>query len=226
VVVAYILLLFMFAKWGRKCLRLWKKAPLEPEVVCMMVYFGAALSLLFVASVFFYQMNNSDSLDAVESVYISLLLYFLMALFVVVTTLPGRIARMKLYNSSRMMEERQAFIRYISHEIRTPLNTVFLGMSFIKAEVSTLLEISPEQVEPVIDTIDDMSGSCQVALSILNDLLTFDKLESGKMAVELQDTHPWQFFRDTVKPFTVQTRQKGLTFALSVNGVLGLGDTR
>jgi signal transduction histidine kinase/CheY-like chemotaxis protein len=210
----------LFYRWVKHCLD--KDVRIEPEIICVLVYFFAAILLLFVTSIFFYQ---TEKLYTQGFTYVTLMLYFLMGVLVIVTKLPGRVARMRLEKSSRLMEERQAFIRYISHEIRTPLNTVFLGMTYAKSELEELAPLSPDQVEPIIETVDDMAGSCQTALSILNDLLTFDKIESGKMTLDLDDANCWSFFRDTVKPFVVQARQKSVAISCSPNNARGEGGT-
>ena len=149
--------------------------------------------------------------------------YLQMGFLVFVMVLPGRIVRFKLDGTIRQMKERQAFMRYISHEIRTPLNTVFLGMAFIR---SSLDHKAPEEVssgsadnEVLIETVDDISNSCQTALSILNDLLTFDKIDSGQMKIELEETHPWSYFHQAVKPFSVQARQNNVRLTISCDEI-------
>eukprot|EP01041_Mallomonas_annulata_P010462 gene10462-biopygen5067 len=91
------------------------------------------------------------------------------------------------------------FVRYISHEIRTPLNTVFLGLKLLEKEAA-------ERGGDIrtMTTISDIKESCNVSLEILNELLTFDKLESGLMQLEEEPLSPWDFVRDTVKSFFVQ----------------------
>ena len=67
-------------------------------------------------------------------------------------------------------------MRYISHELRTPLNTAFLGLKLLTDNMKC--SKNPKDIE-TYDTLRDVNLSCQTALDILNDLLSFDKLESG-----------------------------------------------
>ena len=91
------------------------------------------------------------------------------------------------------------FIRYISHEIRTPLNTVFLGLKLLQDDFVR----SNDDVSRV-ETVKDIKESCDIAINILNELLMFDKLESGILKLELKKVSPWTFVNDVIKPFFVQ----------------------
>lgn len=59
------------------------------------------------------------------------------------------------------------------------------------------------------ETIDDISSSCRVALSILNDLLNIDKLESGTLVLERNLEPMLPFVSDAMQAFKLQaTKQK------------------
>ena len=141
--------------------------------------------------------------------------YIQMLYTVTIMTIPGRIARFEVSNVTQSMRERQAFIRYISHEIRTPLNTVFLGLEFVTSTLKHLpLLESQKGMDSIIETINDVYRSCEVAISILNDLLTFDKIDSGKMALEVESINCCSFVTSLVKPFNVNARNKQISFHL------------
>eukprot|EP01041_Mallomonas_annulata_P010909 gene10909-22771_t len=53
-------------------------------------------------------------------------------------------------------------------------------------------------------TIKDIRVSCNVSLDILNDLLTFDKLESGILKLETQFLSPFHFILETINPLEKQ----------------------
>ena len=141
--------------------------------------------------------------------------YIQMFYIVIIMTIPGRIARYEVGNVTRAMKERQAFIRYISHEIRTPLNTVFLGLEFVTAALTRMPRSKGDtSVLPIIDTVSDVFNSCEVAMSILNDLLTFDKMEGGKMTLELEYVNCCRYVSSLAKPFGVNAREKFITFTV------------
>ena len=69
-------------------------------------------------------------------------------------------------------QAKSAFVSNISHEIRTPMNSI-VGMT----EVMLRSEHSPKELE----YLSNIQSSGQALLTIINDVLDFSKMESGKM---------------------------------------------
>ena len=92
------------------------------------------------------------------------------------------------------------FVRYVSHEIRTPLNTTLLGLNLLGSEVTA------GDVEPAVlsDLIQDATGSCMIAIDILNDLLMYEKIDGGLLDLERAETKVWPFVEDVLKVFLIQ----------------------
>ena len=88
------------------------------------------------------------------------------------------------------------FIRYISNGIRNPLNTALLGLKLLQDDMLRMRD-SPERIE----TVHNIRQSCNHATTILDDLLTYDKLESGITEPEMKPMRAWGFIRDCVRPF-------------------------
>jgi signal transduction histidine kinase len=183
----------------------------EIVIVFKVVATFIANSLFSLVAQYFNASNDRDA----SSDCICMYMYIQIIYTMFVMSIPGRISRLEVGFLSRDMKERQAFIRYISHEIRTPLNTVFLGLEYV---TSALKEIPSRKwdtsVEPVIDTVNDIYCSCEIALSILNDLLTFDKMEGGKMTLDLELVNCHSFMTALLKPFNVNARNKNIHFQL------------
>ena len=64
------------------------------------------------------------------------------------------------------------------------------------------------------ETIDDISSSCRVALSILNDLLNIDKLESGTLVLERKLEPMLPFVADAMQAFKLQATKQKVTMEL------------
>jgi signal transduction histidine kinase len=172
---------------------------------------------LIAGTAFYYNAYNDRN---ASSDCICRYIYIQMFYTVIVMTIPGRISRLELNYATRAMKERQAFIRYISHEIRTPLNTVFLGLEFVTSALKKIpTQRGDNSVQPVIDTVDDIYSSCEIAMSILNDLLTFDKMEGGKMNLELEYVNCCDYVGSLAKPFNVNARDKQIAFSLNLQDV-------
>ena len=157
-------------------------------------------------------------------------LYLSLAFFLLALMLPTRISRMEITNEITHMQketqDRQAFIRYVSHEIRTPLNTTFLGLEFINSSLEQLsgrpffkgnraiLPGLAREITPILDTVGDIRSSCEIALGILNELLMFDKMATGKMNLDLEEINARDYFSTVTQPFHVNARQSEVAFTM------------
>ena len=79
---------------------------------------------------------------------------------------------------TRPVRAQSAFLANMSHEIRTPMNGV-LGM----AEVLEESQLTVEQ-QQLVNTV---KSSAEALLTVINDVLDFSKIESGKLELELRD---------------------------------------
>lgn len=93
-------------------------------------------------------------------------------------------------------------MRYISHEMRTPLNTAVLGLNVLINQFNKILKIPLNHI--CMLTAKDIQTSCCVAVEILNDMLLYDKIESGLLALELDSISPWSFIKSIIQPFYIQ----------------------
>ena len=86
--------------------------------------------------------------------------------------------------------------------MRTPLNNVFLGLNVVMKQLEMTFHVPKNH--PSYACLQDIQASCEVAISILNDMLLYDKIESGILALELAKCSPWSFIKNTITPFFVQ----------------------
>ena len=105
-------------------------------------------------------------------------------------------------------------MRYVSHEIRTPLNTVSMGLQVLREEL-TSIGASEERIQ----TLTKIESCCEIAVGILNDLLVFDKLDSGILKLDLESLNVSEFLTETVEPFYLQVLTKKLCFFILFNMV-------
>ena len=78
-----------------------------------------------------------------------------------------------------LIEAKKTYVRYISHELRTPLSAANSGLQMLHAELSATASTNPVDEER-LDTLTDVCSAIQTTVDILNDLLTFEKMDSGK----------------------------------------------
>lgn len=85
------------------------------------------------------------------------------------------------------------FVSVVSHELRTPLTLVKTSLDLLNCEEMGSL---PEQLRPIAKS--GQEGSNRLAL-LIDDLLDFQKLKSGKLDFKLTRVELGQFLRDAVQ---------------------------
>ncbi|KIR40777.1 two-component system sensor protein [Cryptococcus deuterogattii 99/473] len=94
--------------------------------------------------------------------------------------------------SAQVMERRAAdskkrFVSYIFHEVRVPLNTALLAVQNLQGE-NVFEHVQQDQAEMV----DGLVSSLSMMEKVLNDVLSFNRMESGKFA---QARKPFDFHK-------------------------------
>ncbi len=128
--------------------------------------------------------------------------------------------------------------RSISHEIRTPLNTAFMALDLLISSLKQPQPPQPQQQEPIhgnvsttipiqstttqsanstnelLEIAENIKQGCDIALNILNQLLTYDKLNAGMLQLENKQLTISQLLESNMKLFTMHAQQCSITFLL------------
>jgi len=86
-------------------------------------------------------------------------------------------AQRALVEEQRANEARRAFLKYIFHEVRTPLNSLTMGIEIL--ERSNNLDTSDRE------SLLMMKGASDFMCDTLNDVLSMQKIEEGKLELDL-----------------------------------------
>jgi signal transduction histidine kinase len=105
-------------------------------------------------------------------------------------------------------------VRYISHEIRTPLSAASYGLQLLTMD----LRKCPIPDLYAVETYEHLRSvqlSCTTALDILDQTLTYEKLESGILQLDEQPVEVKSFMEECVMQFAAQSRSAQIALTLS-----------
>ncbi len=100
-------------------------------------------------------------------------------------------------------QSKQVFMSTMSHEIRTPLNEV-IGIT------NLLLQGNPR--EDQMDYIKTLKFSGNHLLTLVNDVLDYNKMESGKIVFEQTQFNLSDFLDEIMRSYSFRSKVKNLTF--------------
>ncbi|CAB9511692.1 Hybrid signal transduction histidine kinase K [Seminavis robusta] len=152
-----------------------------------------------------------------------------------------------------VLEIKRRFVRFVSHEIRTPLNTVCMGLELLRSELDAQMDATEEEREKppdnlkevtsaavndggssslrdtlkyMMDLTGDILDNSESAVAILNDLLNYDKIETGSFQLEVGIVPIWELVRKSVSAFDIQARKRNvaLNFTLEQHEVIQNND--
>lgn len=100
------------------------------------------------------------------------------------------------------------FLANMSHEIRTPINAI-IGM-----DEMVLRESSEENI---ITYAHNIKSASQTLLSLVNDILNFSKIESGKMEFVEEDYQLSALLNDVINMVRIRANEKKLNLKITVD---------
>lgn len=123
-------------------------------------------------------------------------------------------------NEKRMLNEelqltvksKTDFLSTMSHELRTPLNSV-IGMS------NVLLNDKPNKEQK--ENLDVLKFSAESLLSLINNILDFNKIDSGKIELESIPFDISTLIRNACAGFGSKAGEKGINYHVQVDRQIG-----
>ncbi len=104
-------------------------------------------------------------------------------------------------------QAKSQFLANMSHEVRTPMNAI-IGIT----ELVLNTPLAPKQAE----YLRMVMQSAESLLGVINDVLDFSKVESGKVDLEHSPLSLRETIGDAVKSLALRSHDKGLELALDV----------
>lgn len=102
--------------------------------------------------------------------------------------------------------------RSFEHSQKQSIDVISTAKPTSNGLLSLLNTITVQALSDLIDTASQVNESCKVAISTLDDLLTFDKIDERKLVIEVAEIQPWNFLCSAAKPFAINARQAEVDF--------------
>lgn len=103
------------------------------------------------------------------------------------------------------------FLANMSHEIRTPINTI-IGMNE--------MILRENQDESVQEYANNVNSASKMLLGLINDVLDFSKIESGKMDIVNEEYYLSKMLTDVINGVRIRAESKNLNFITDVDETL------
>ena len=113
-------------------------------------------------------------------------------------------------------------VGFFSHHIRTPLNTTFMGLQLLEKEILTT-ECSGS--EKLLNFIDEIKTSSKQADDILQDLITYEKIESNRMIIHTEQFHIIPFLEHIFDRYSHMARRDRVTFITDLHPIISTGES-
>lgn len=135
----------------------------------------------------------------------------------------------EVFASYEILENKRRFVRFVSHEVRTPLNAILMGAQLIESEYDTFMRTFEQRfgsVDGYQDILSFLKESMQLndeivtntesAVTVLTDLLQYDKLELGTFELDLDLIDMQQVLKDACSAFNSAAKRKHIDLSLKV----------
>ncbi len=115
-----------------------------------------------------------------------------------------------LKTAEEASKAKTAFLSNMSHEIRTPMNAI-IGLD-------TLALQEPDLSDSTKDYLEKIGGSAEHLLSLINDILDMSRIESGKMALKIEEFAFYKLIEQINVIVSGQCQEKGLEYNCHISG--------
>ena len=121
-----------------------------------------------------------------------------------------------------LLNTKKLYVRYISHELRTPMNSACLGLKLLVDDFkqnNSDMESTHNLYR--LEILNDIQSATHTTLNILNDLLCFEKLESGLLDLHCLKVNVMTLISQNVLMFSNESKEKGISTVYNFQSISG-----
>jgi PAS domain S-box-containing protein len=123
-----------------------------------------------------------------------------------------RLAEEAQARAEKESQHKTEFLSHMSHELRTPLNAVLGFAQLLEAEVTD--ESQQEEIRQILDGGNHL-------LALINELLDIARIESGRLAISLEEVDPVRSINEAVETIRPLATQRNITIRRDLEGGSG-----
>jgi len=177
------------------------------ELQCAVYLLFSNIVIVLITSVI--GMHTNFSFTGITATDFLLGIYSLASFSVLSSCVPNRILQHIAIKQDQQIKLNHTTTRYISHEIRSPLNIVQNGIALVRDDIMRGCCISD-----ILDTLDDVQHASCAAISIVDDLLNFEKIENGTFKIDQKPYPAASYFSQVANRCHVLAEHKGIHFSI------------
>mmetsp|Transcript_25988 Transcript_25988/g.37270 ORF Transcript_25988/g.37270 Transcript_25988/m.37270 type:complete len:835 (+) Transcript_25988:1356-3860(+) len=170
---------------------------------------GVCISAVLIYALVLFIVPSAKTWQDTEEYTLASYAYLQLAFAVAITVLPGRISRMQAALSMEMLNQRQILVRYVSHEIRSPLNVMHAGLQLLIDELRQHTDFLK-----CMELVEDILSASDSAISILDDLLSYEYLDAGSFKLDLSWKPLLRLFEEKLSWIELLVKSKDVHFSI------------
>lgn len=178
----------------------------------MIEYIAASISILIGTAIFMMTEIEQTTPPQIFLIFFTLYAFGMVSSLFMVIGISTYKSEMEEKNELALqaIEAKSNFLANMSHEIRTPMNAIY-GMSEL---LSQSKDIFGEEEAEYVETIQKSSESL---LSIINEILDFSKIDSGKMEINEDEYHFNSLIHDVLSIIEFRLRKKSVKLVTDID---------